>query len=381
MASVRRHPNAKSRWQVRYRDPTGTQRTKNFARKDKADRYARGVETAKDTGEWIDPKLAQTGFSTWAHHWLATKVNLKTKTRIGYESLLRCHILPTFGLMQLGQIRTLLVREWVAQLDRSGLSPSRVRQAYQLTSSILGGAVENGYIGRSPCVGIDLPRTTPKERRFCTAEEVSRLSEAIQAPYGTLVLLLAYGGLRWGEAAALRRHRCQLLRSRVQIVESLSEAGGVLEFGSTKNWLNREIFLPHFLVDRLASHLADHVVDADGLVFTSLGHSNRINNGDSGMPLRHANFRKRMWIPATEKAELPGLRIHDLRHTAVALSIAEGAHPAVIQRHLGHSSISVTMDLYGHLFPSDQEDLAARLNARYHTSVTTHVDRMWTPSA
>lgn len=86
MASVRRHPNARTRWQVRYYDPDGSQRTKNFSRRVEADRSAARIETDKARGEWIDPKLAQTDFETWADHWLTTRVNLKTKTRIGYES-------------------------------------------------------------------------------------------------------------------------------------------------------------------------------------------------------------------------------------------------------------------------------------------------------
>jgi integrase len=381
MGSVRRHPNAQNRWQARYRDPDGKQRTKNFDRKVDAERFLTMLEADKLTGDWIDPKLARTNFGSWANQWLATKVNLKPKTRVGYESLLRRHVIPKLGELRLEQIRPLLVREWVAQLDASGLSASRIRQIYQLTSSILKSAVEAGYIGRSPCVGIDLPKTPPREMRFCSGEEVRRLSDAIQEPYGTLVLLLAYGGLRWGEAVALRRHRCQLLRSRVEIVESLSEAGGQLHFGPTKNWKNREIVLPAFLSDRLAAHLAEHVPESDGLVFTTRGHASRAHDSNAGFALRHANFRKRVWIPATDQAGLQGLRMHDLRHTAVALSIAEGAHPAVIQRHLGHSSITVTMNVYGHLFPSDQEDLAARLDARFRRSLDGHVDRMWTPSA
>ena len=79
--------------------------------------------------------------------------------------------------------------------------------------------------------------------------------------------------------------------------------------------------------------------------------------------MRHSNFWRRVWVPAVRSADVPeGLRIHDLRHTCAALLIAEGAHPKVIQEHLGHSSITVTMDTYGHLFPSQMEELAIRLD-------------------
>ncbi|MEE9183678.1 MAG: tyrosine-type recombinase/integrase [Acidimicrobiia bacterium] len=79
--------------------------------------------------------------------------------------------------------------------------------------------------------------------------------------------------------------------------------------------------------------------------------------------MRHSNFWRRVWVPAVRSADVPeGLRIHDLRHTCAAPLIADGAHPKAIQEHLGHSSITVTMDIYGHLFPSQMEELAIRLD-------------------
>ena len=93
----------------------------------------------------------------------------------------------------------------------------------------------------------------------------------------------------------------------------------------------------------------------------------------AGKPLRHSNFRQRVWLPALKTVSLEGLRIHDLRHTCASLMISAGAHPKAVQAQLGHSSITVTMDRYGHLFPSDQEDLANRLDARHKASSETVV--------
>ena len=369
MASIRRHPETSNRWQVRYRDPAGRQRTKNFGLKSDAEKYASIIEADKLRGAWTDPKLAKTSVEDWSRRWLATKVNLKPKTRAGYESLLKTHILPVFGELALGGVQPLQVREWVAHLENSGLSPSRIRQAYQLLSAVLKTAVEAGFLSRSPCIGADLPRIRPREMRFLTAEQVNHLAQSTADPYGTLIYLMAYGGLRWGEAVALRRSRCELLRSRIRVTESVSEVGGKLHFGPTKTWRNRDVIIPQFLVERLATHLARSVPHVDGFVFTSPRRLPEDNASGVGRPLRHSNFRKRVWMPATAATGLDGLRLHDLRHTTVALSIAEGAHPKAIQVLLGHSSIAVTMDLYGHLFPSDQEDLASRLDRRYQASL------------
>lgn len=225
--------------------------------------------------------------------------------------------------------------------------------------TILKSAVESGYIVKSPCLGVQLPRVKPREMMFLSASEVERLAEAASGvqnrtpEHSTLLYLLAYGGLRWGEAVALRRSRCDLLRSRIHVAESLADVGGTLHFGQTKTYETRAVVLPRFLREMLAQHLESVPADADALAFTS----------PTGAPLRHSNFWRRVWRPAIAAAGLPKrFRIHDLRHTCAALLISQGAHPKAIQAHLGHSSIQVTFDRYGHLFDSDMDALAERLD-------------------
>jgi integrase len=154
--------------------------------------------------------------------------------------------------------------------------------------------------------------------RFLTPAEVSRLASLIPEPYEALVNVLAYGGLRWGDAAALRRGRCQLLRARLQIMEPVAEVGGKFHFGPTKTYQHRSVAIPGFLGDLLAHHLAGSPDPRQALVFTP----------KAGGPLRHSNFRQRIWVPALKAAKLPlDLRIHDLRHTCAAILIAQGEHP------------------------------------------------------
>jgi integrase len=214
-------------------------------------------------------------------------------------------------------------------------------------------AVEAGYLTTNPADGVRAPRQPEPQMLFLDADQVDRLASAIQEPYGTLVYVLTYGGLRWGEAAALRRGRCELAPSRIIVAESVSEAGGELHFGPTKNHRSRIVGIPAFLRDLLDNHLDQRVPDdPDALAFTS----------PQGAPLRNSNFRRQVWYTAVEQAGLPeGLRIHDLRHTCASLLIAAGANPTAVQVPLGHSSISVTMDRYTHLFPSDVEALIGRL--------------------
>jgi len=361
VAHIRRHPNAKGRWQVRYVDPSGRERSKNFPRKSDAERFLVTIEADKLRGDWIDPRLSKITFEDWTGRWWGTTAHLKLYTRDGYQSLLRVHVLPRFAQSSLGSIQPVDIREWVSDLDSSGLSASRIRQAYFLLGQILRSAVESGYLTKSPCVGVKLPRMQVPEMRFLTAEEVEALASAIHQPYGVLIYTLAYGGLRWGEAAALRRGRCELLRSRLHVVEALSETSEGLLFGPTKTYQRRTVVIPGFLRDLLAEHLGAKVEPhEDTLAFSSPG----------AEPMRRGNFRRRLWRPALEAAGLDYIRPHDLRHTCAALLIAENAHPKAVQAHLGHSSISVTMDRYGHLFPSDAEALADRLDATRTRTLT-----------
>ncbi len=124
--------------------------------------------------------------------------------------------------------------------------------------------------------------------------------------------------------------------------------------GETKNKKSRVVTLPRFLVDELYRHLEQYPPGPSGLVFA----------GPKDAPLNRTNFRNRIWLPALKAAGIaqPWPRVHDLRHTAVALAIATGAHVKEVQARAGHSSITVTLDRYGHLFPGQDEALAQRLD-------------------
>lgn len=353
---------ARSKWRARYIGPDGRERSKTFARKLDAERYLATVEASKVRGEWVDPRLGRTNFARWAQRWFGTIGTLKPKTRAGYESLLRTVILPTFAGTGLAQIQPVDVREWVSGLAARGLSASRIRQAYHLFGAIMRSAVESGYIARSPCVGVKLPRMTQREMLFLSADQVKRLADEIARPYGVLVLTLAYGGMRWGEAAALRRSRCDVLHSKLEIRESLGEVNGQLHFGPTKTYAARSVSLPPFLREAVAQHLDEHVnQEAGALVFTA----------PNGGPLRNSTWHSRFWTPAVWAAGLPDrLRIHDLRHTCAALLISRGAHVKAVQRHLGHSSATVTLNTYSHLFPDAMESLVEGLEATYREAET-----------
>jgi integrase len=335
-------------WQVRYRDPSGKERARSFRRKADAEKFMVTVETDKLRGIWADPRLAKITVSEWLPTWQASRVHLRPSTRALSESLLRNHVLPYFGDRRLGSVTPTDVQGFVAHLEEKGLAASTVRQSYLLVTGLFSSALDSDLIVRSPCRGINLPHDARSEMRFLTADEVSELASVIDERYHALVLTAAYAGCRFGELAGLKVHRLDLLRRTLTITEALSEVRGEVRLAPPKTAAaRRQVALPQFLAEELAAHLAAWPPGADGFVFTA----------PQGGPLLRRNFRRREWLPAVRASVGEPMRFHDLRHTHAAMLIAQGEHPKVIQNRLGHSSIKVTLDTYGHLL--DGLDVAA----------------------
>ena len=218
-------------------------------------------------------------------------------------------------------------------------------------------AVDAGYLAQTPCRNVPLPKIEQEEMRFLTPTEIVHLAEVIHPRYRALVFVGAYGGLRIGELAGLRRRRVDLMRGAVTVAEIVTEVKGKLFFGPPKTRASRRtVGLPPFVVRELRAHLTAQE-SPNSQVFTA----------PIGGPLRVPSFRARFWVPATKAAGLEGLRIHDLCHTAVALWIAAGATPKEVAVRAGHTSVSFTLDRYGHLYPESDTTLRDRLEALHST--------------
>jgi integrase len=200
MATVDKIPSGK--WRVRWRAPGGERHFVLFDRKGDAAEFGRLKESEILRGVYINPRDSKMPFEEWADEWFKSRTSLKPKTLAGYDSLYKTHLRPELEGVPLGAIRPVTVRDWIG------------------FSAMMKGAVEADKLARTPCIGVNLPRIPKREMRFLAAEEVAALAQAIKAPYATLVYTLAYGGLRWGEAAGLRRGRVSI--GRLEVIETLS---------------------------------------------------------------------------------------------------------------------------------------------------------------
>jgi integrase len=356
MASIvrKRLSNGSAAYLVRFRTADGRQRSKQFGRRRDAEHYARAVEIERATGSLVDPRLGQETLDDWWRRWWPTVTNLRASSRARDETYYRNHVQPAFGTTPLSRIDRSSLREWVAELDDpegAGLAPASVQKAVQVINKILRAAVDDRLIISNPADRLPLPKIERREMRFISATELGRLSDTIDPAYRAFVLLGGYGGLRLGELLGLRWRRVDLEQGQVHIAEILNDVRGDITFGPPKTRAsNRRITLPAFVCDALQPTTRP---EPDALVFPS----------PRGHPIRQSLFRRRIWQPAVEAADLTPLRIHDLRHTAVSLWIAAGANPKQIAARAGHSSVSVVLDRYGHLYPDHDQTLIANLEA------------------
>lgn len=350
--SVRKRTTGnKIRWQARWQDRDGHQHSATFPTRRQADEWLSEQATDRNRGAWTDPRDGRTLFVDWQARWRSTIVDLRRSTLVRDLGYLDRYLVPAFGTAQLAEIDSLMIEAWVAEL-RSRLAPATVVKAGQIMSKIMGAAVRAKLIPTNPCAGVKLPRIDDHEMRFLEADEAWSLADSIDEKYRGLVLLGVGCGLRPGEMLGLRAGRVDPLRRTIDVAEIVVEADGHLYVGPPKtNAGRRRVPAPRFVMDALKPHLAGK--GPDDLVFPA----------PRGGHVRAGNWRKRYWRPAVTAAGLEaGLRVHDLRHTAVAWWIAAGADPVDIARRAGHTSVSVVLDRYGHLLAGKADEVTDRLD-------------------
>jgi integrase len=275
VASIEKRVRAGRRntWRAHYRTPAGEQRNKSFTRKIDAERFLASVESAKTLGTFVDPAMSRLTLGAWATHWLDNQTHLKPSTKERYAGILREHIRPKWDGVQLANVAHADVQAWVTLLSRT-LSPATVRKVHRVLSLILDMAVKDGRLARNVATGVNLPRPVKADQRYLTHTQVEdlaaecgrpsevskhrRLDERTNDTYRLVVLFLAYTGVRFGELAALRVRRLDLVRRRAMITQSVTVVQGQgLVWGTPKTHERREVPIPRFLVDDLAAHIAD----------------------------------------------------------------------------------------------------------------------------
>ncbi len=227
-------------------------------------------------------------------------------------------------------------------------APRQAELALQTLKQVLKDARTRGQVVADGVLAVKTPRRERTERQFLTWAQVEELAANTEEPYGNLVQLAALTGLRQGELFALRDANLDLDGAAVTVTHTLYNG----EFAPPKTRTSRRrVDLTVSATKLLKAQLLARVPNEDGLVFPS----------PLGKPFNDDNFRSRVFAPARARTGLTGLRFHDLRHTYAALMIRAEAGPKYLQSQMGHTSIKVTLDDYGHLFPDANQPVLRAL--------------------
>src|SRR6478609_10186311 len=246
------------RWQVRWPDPeTGrlTPGPETFTTKTAAGKWLDAKRTDLERGTAVDDRAAQRPLSYWWPEYERSLANRKESTRTSYEAAWRLRIKPRFGRTVVRRIKPSHVSTWMLDLTDAGTSASKVHEASGVLKRVLDIPLRDRVIASNPCVLREgrLPRRPRTDRPVLSPAEVERLASAMRRDDDKLIVrLLAYGGLRIGEALALRVVDHDPVRHTLRIRESVGEVGGRRVVGATKTYAVRTITLPESLSLQLA---------------------------------------------------------------------------------------------------------------------------------
>jgi integrase len=278
------------------------------------------------------------------------------------ESAWRVHVSPHWSRFAVANIDLLSVEAWIGSLSAKGAGATTVLRAYGVLSGILSDAVKAKRLSVNPAQGVDnLPRKTAKRRVYLTAADVHRLADEA-GRYRVLVLVLAYTGIRWGEAVALRVRDIEFLRRRISVSENAVQLGVSHAVGQTKGRKDRSVPVAAFVLEELSVQCQGKA--PDDLVFPA----------QDGRYLPRPKSSAGWFAAAVTKARVQKITPHDLRHTCASLAVSAGVNVLALQRMLGHTSANVTLDTYSDPFDDDLDAVATTLDHRYSPEI---VANMW----
>ncbi|MGO4340695.1 tyrosine-type recombinase/integrase [Pedococcus sp. 2YAF34] len=333
-------------WRARYRHPeTGKEVQSTFKRQAEAQRWLRDQLGAIDGGRWVDPRAGRITFSAYFTDYAARQV----WTDGTHKAMSLAVRSATFTDMELGKIRPTHVETWVKTMTGKQLAAGTIKTRFVNARSVFRAAMRDKVIASDPTEGVRLPRQRRAEAAMSipTPVDVSALLEAADERFRAFVAVCAFAGLRLGEAAALQVGDVDFLRRQIKVSRQVQrKAGGEVDIRPPKYGSERAVPIPDVLVSMLAAHV-------------ELGHRGEWLFQGSGDTPPHQNTVGYWWRKTLADAGLFGVRLHDLRHFYASGLIAAGCDVVTVQRALGHSKATTTLNTYSHLWPSAEDKTRA----------------------
>lgn len=291
--------------------------------------------------------------------WLAKKVKPKLRVRsyLRYEQLVRIHIKPRIGLIPVTRLTVDDVEQLYSDAMADGLSPRSTVQLHAVLRKALKDAEKKGLVARNVCTLAERPSFSQREMKTLTRSEARTLVDAVSGDRMEALFVLALTtGLRQGELLALRWRNVDLDAARLEVVATLQRVDGAPVFGEPKTPKSRRrVSLSATATAALRSHRGRQAEERLKAVAWEDG--DVVFSDEVGRPYDASRLRREFWA-VLERAGLPRIRFHDLRHTAATLLMAENQHAKIVSELLGHSTTAITLDLYSHVTPTMQEEAA-----------------------
>jgi integrase len=357
--TIRQRPDGL--WEARWRTPDGRRHSLYAKTRKLASEKLRAALAAADQG--ISPPRQQLTVGAWLDLWIATSVagRLRPRTVESYSMTVRIYLKPAIGKISLAKLQPEHVARMLRDLTARGdLSPTTVRYACVVLRIALARGLKTGKVGRNVATLVDLPRRARFENRPLSADQARAFLASVQGDRFEAIYALAIAtGMRQGELLALRWADVDLTSGTLTIRNTLQFRTRALAEPKTDS-AKRTLHVGHEVLNHLREHRRRQVAERlaagpswlDGdFVFTT----------SHGTTIDSRNLTRAFQARLVE-AGLPRQRFHDLRHACATLLLESGEELGVVSKLLGHSTVSTTLDTYGHLTPGMTRRAAGRMD-------------------
>ena len=342
MASIQKRDNGS--WRARYRDADGKEHARHFPRKIDAQKWLDGVTAAIVAGSYVDPKAGRVTFRSFFNEWASRQLWTAGSAR-AMDLSVRC---TTFEDVELGKIRPSHVESWVKKMVQDGLASNTIRTRFNNVRSIFRGAVMDRVISGDPSIGIRLPRIRKHQHamEIPTPEQVGAILAGADDWFRPMIALCAFAGLRVGEASAVQLGDIDFLRRTLNVSRQVQRpVGAPAEVRLPKYGSERVVHIPEALVMMLSQHIERYGCRGENQwLFSTAG----------DLPV-HVNTLSEWWRKLVRRQGLEGVRLHDCRHFFASGLIAAGCDVVTVQRAMGHSAATTTLNTYSHLWPTAED--------------------------
>ncbi len=342
MASIAKRPDG--RWRARYRDEAGKEHAKHFDRKVDAQRWLDEVTTSVVTGTYVDPRAGRLTFAMWFDQWSARQAWAGGTLEAASTA---AKSVP-FANVPMGLLRPSHVQAWVSSMQSAGLARSTTRTRLNYVSMALRAAVADRVIAHDPSARIRPPRARRAEAAM-TLPEPAQVRAALGVAdelFAPFLAVCAFAGLRLGEAAGLQLGDVDFMRRVLRVRRQVQGATrSTAHLVPPKNDSERDVPVPGALLQILSEHVrARGLAEPGQALFRDVdGH------------LFNRNSAAHLWRGVRSRVSLDACTLHDLRHFYASGLIAGGLDVVAVQRALGHSSPTITLGVYAHLWPSAED--------------------------